>query len=53
MLDKKEVGNDKLAGYGLSDLDYLLKNDNVTNEVKIRLNFECTDIGWVNLRIRF
>ena len=41
VLDKRAIGSDELIGYGLLDLDFLIKNDNNTNDVKVRLNYKC------------
>ena len=35
------IGSDSLVGYGLLDLDFLIKNNKDTIDMKLRLNYKC------------
>lgn len=39
-MDKNMIGSDSLVGYGLLDLDFLIKNDQDTTDMKIRLQYK-------------
>ena len=44
---------DELIGYGLLDLDYLLKSDKEVKDVKLKINYKNHEAGESDLKVWF
>lgn len=52
-MDQNLFASDKLVGYGLLDLDAMVRKGVNAGDARVRLAYECSEVGWVNLRIEF